>query len=91
LTKNEGVKIIRDRDNYIIKHAPCIQTNCDDVGCGDDIMYSYQRIKQMNKILTQNMHLNDLIAHISKFPVTNIHTIYTTIMTPDGFLYKTIN
>lgn len=91
LTKEQGVTIIRDRDAYKIKSAPYVQTNCDDVNCGDDIMYSYDRIKQMNKILGLDMSLTNLIAYVSQFPVSNESTIYTTIMTPNGFLYNTIN
>ena len=85
--KQSGV-IIRDRDGYKLKSIPCIQTNCDEIYKGDNIMHSFERIKHMETIIEFNPTIDDLIQHISEYPVTNEHTIYTTIMSPEkGFFY----
>lgn len=79
--------IIRDRRSYQIKPAPIVQTNCDQLGVGDNILYSYQRLEYMR---LKYARLNELIEHISHFPVLNEETIYTTIMVPEGFLYERV-
>jgi len=82
--------IIRDRTTFSIKEAPCVQTNCDEVNQGDNIMYSFERISYMNDIITIKPTLNYLVNYINQWPVQNEHTIYTVIMTPKGILYFNI-
>lgn len=91
--KTKGT-IIRDREpsnNRNFRQAPYIQTNCDDIGVGDNICLSYERISYMNKILHSNLPLNSLINYIDQFPVNNEDTIYTVIMTTSDFLYFKIH
>lgn len=75
------------RENSQFNPAPCIQTNCDSYGIGDNIMYSYERIKYMEKILNTNPTLDELIEYVNQFPVKNEDTIYSIIMTPKEVLY----
>lgn len=80
--------ITRKCSGYSIEYDyPCIQTNCSDIGIGDNILYSYERIEYMNKILYSNLSNIDLIDYIDKFPVKNEETIYTVIMNLEQFLY----
>jgi hypothetical protein len=69
---------------------PCIQTNCEDIGKGDNIMNSYERIEYMNKIIHKNLTLSEMISYISNPPVKNNDTIYTVIMNLEEFLYINI-
>lgn len=84
--KTSGVYIC-GRENAKFNLAPCIQTNCDSYGVGDNIMYSYERIKYMEQILDTDPTLDELIEYVSKFPVNNEDTIYSVIMTSKEVLY----
>jgi len=82
--------IIRDREKVLnIKEAPCVQTNCDEIDgkrSGDNIMLSYERLDYMEKIIDKTYSKEKLIKYINQHPIVNGHTIYTTIMSIDGFV-----
>jgi hypothetical protein len=84
MSKEFSGVIIKDRKDYKIKHAPVVQTNCDDYGIGDNILYSYERLKYMK---TEFDSYDKLIEHISKFPICNNETIYIVVMNTSGILY----
>lgn len=76
--------IIRDRKGYRIKSAPIVQTNCDGLNDGDNILYSFERLRYMR---LKYDSIEELIAHTNQFPVVNNDTIYKTIMTLNGFIH----
>lgn len=82
--------LVRTRETAKITHAPCIQTNCDDLN-GLNIMWSHERLAYMNKIKDSNLSLESLIKYINSYPVNNEHTIYTVIMSLKDFLYFKIS
>lgn len=86
LSRSFAGVIIRDRKGYQVKSSsgPYVQTNCDEIGVGDNILYSYERLAYMK---TSYDSLDSLIEHVSKFPVCNEETIYTVIMTPKRVQY----
>ena len=59
--------IVRDRKQVLkVKFAPCVQTNCDESGVGDNILYSFERLEYMKTTFDS---MSKLVKHISKFPV----------------------
>lgn len=78
----------RDRESVVfVKEAPIVQTNCDEIYKGDNILLSFERLQQMNKYVGKKCEIDQLIEESKIFPVLNQETIYTVIMNKDQFIY----
>lgn len=90
---NEKATIIRriSDDKEILQNDILIQTNCDDVNSKIDIMDSHARIKMLEKILEKTPDINTIINTINKSPITNLATIYFSIISKNKFTTTIIN
>jgi hypothetical protein len=90
---NEKATIIRriSDDKEILQNDILIQTNCDDVNSKIDIMDSHARIKMLEKILEKTPDINTIINTINKSPITNLATIYFSIISKNEFTTTIIN
>lgn len=101
---SRGCILIRDRDGlfscaenpeFLQESATgyIVQTNHDKYldKNGDNIVYSYQRLDEINKIMNKNF-VNDpikLMSKLTEFPIINEETIYTTQMIPRTGEFRT--
>lgn len=90
---NEKATIIRriPDDKEILQNDILIQTNCDDVNSKVDIMDSHARIKMLEKILVKTPNIDTIMKTINKSPITNLATIYFSIISKNEFTTIIIN
>jgi hypothetical protein len=85
--KVDGYVLVRDRCSVKeIKPAPVVQTNCDRIYEGSNIVYSFQRLEFMNKYVDKDLTKEEFKEILrKKFPIINDETIYRCVMSLDGF------
>jgi len=84
--------IRRTPDNKeIVQNNILIQTNCDDINSRVNIMDSHTRIKLLDNILCKKPDLETIIKTVNKSPITNISTIYFSVINKNEFTTTIIN
>lgn len=85
--KVNGHVIIRDRTSCVeVKKAPVVQTNCDNLWDGINIVHSFERLKFMIPYTKKELTKEEFDQVLNQgFPIINDETIYRCVMKLDGF------